>query len=172
MTSSNWGFSALLALCVGNSPIKGQWRGALIFSLICAWMNDWVNDREAGDLERHRGHYDVTVMHPGCCIVTGYVEVFGSTTFNDPSIENSLCDVYTFRWAFLQICFANLNATLPIFGCLVTPESWARFACYIFQHISLSQSHLLWRSPCTRNTSDIHEYYYKISINSFCKQGK
>ena len=32
-----------------NSPHKGQWRGALIFSLICAWINDWVNNRGAGD---------------------------------------------------------------------------------------------------------------------------
>ena len=48
-----------------NSPHKGQWHGALIFSLICAWKNDWVNNREAGDLGRHRAHYDVTVMH--CC---------------------------------------------------------------------------------------------------------
>ena len=61
-------FSALLALCVGNSPVpvnsphKGQWRGALMFSLICARINDWVNNREAGDLRRHRGHYDVNVM--------------------------------------------------------------------------------------------------------------
>ena len=45
-----------------NSPQKGQWRGALMFSLICAWINDWVNNREAGDLRRHRAHYDVTVM--------------------------------------------------------------------------------------------------------------
>ena len=45
-----------------NSPHKGQWRGALIFSLICAWINGWVNNREAGDLRRHRAHYDVTVM--------------------------------------------------------------------------------------------------------------
>ena len=61
-------FSALLALCAGNSPVpvnsphKGQWRGALMFSLIYAWINDWVNNREAGDLRRHRGHYDVIVM--------------------------------------------------------------------------------------------------------------
>ena len=41
---------------------KGQWRGALIFSLICAWTNEWVNNRDAGDLRRHRAHYDVTVM--------------------------------------------------------------------------------------------------------------
>ena len=45
-----------------NSPHKGQWRGALMFSLVCAWINDWVNKREAGDLRRHRAHYDVTVM--------------------------------------------------------------------------------------------------------------
>ena len=57
-------FSALLALGAGNSPgpVKGQWRGALMFSLIYAWINDWVNNREAGDLRRHRGHYDVIVM--------------------------------------------------------------------------------------------------------------
>ena len=61
-------FSALLALCAGNSPVpvnsphKGQWRGALVFSLIFAWINDWINNREAGDLTRHRGHYDVNVM--------------------------------------------------------------------------------------------------------------
>ena len=45
-----------------NSPHKGQWRGALIFSLICAWTNDWVNHRDASDLRRHRAHYDVTVI--------------------------------------------------------------------------------------------------------------
>ena len=62
-------FSALLALCAANSPVpvnsphKGQWRGALMFSLIRAWMN-LVNNREAGDLRRHRGHYDVIVMLP------------------------------------------------------------------------------------------------------------
>ena len=59
-------FSALLALCAGNSPSnsphEGQWHGALMFCLICAWINGWVNNREAGDLRRHRAHYDVTVM--------------------------------------------------------------------------------------------------------------
>ena len=45
-----------------NSPHKGQWRGALIFSLICVWINGWVNNGEAGDLRRYRVHYDVSVM--------------------------------------------------------------------------------------------------------------
>ena len=35
-----------------NSPHKGQWHGAVMFSLIYAWMNCWVNDCEAGDLRR------------------------------------------------------------------------------------------------------------------------
>ena len=45
-----------------NSPHKGQWRGALMFSLFCVWINGWINSREAGDLRRYRAHYDVTVM--------------------------------------------------------------------------------------------------------------
>ena len=45
-----------------NSLHKGQWRWALMFSLIWAWRNGWVNNRDAGDLRQHRAHYDVTVM--------------------------------------------------------------------------------------------------------------
>ena len=49
-----------------NSPHKGQWRGAKMFSLICAWINDSVNSREAGDSRRYRAHYDVIVMKNNC----------------------------------------------------------------------------------------------------------
>ena len=45
-----------------KSPHKGQWRGALMFSLICVWINGWVNTGEAGDLRRYRAHYVVIVM--------------------------------------------------------------------------------------------------------------
>ena len=45
-----------------NSPHKGQWRGALMFSCICAWIHGLVTNREAGDLKRHRAHYYVIVM--------------------------------------------------------------------------------------------------------------
>ena len=45
-----------------SSPHKGQWRGALMFSLIYAWISGWVNNRDAGDLRRHRAHYDVIIM--------------------------------------------------------------------------------------------------------------
>ena len=66
-------FSALLPLYVGNSPVagefprKGQRRGALMLSLICPLINSWVNNREAGDLKRHRAHYEVIVMMIWTC---------------------------------------------------------------------------------------------------------
>ena len=60
-------FSALLAFCAGNSLVTGEFpagqvRGALMFSLISAWINSQVNNREADDLRRHCVHYYVTVM--------------------------------------------------------------------------------------------------------------
>ena len=68
MTSSNRNiFRVTGPLCgeftvPGDFPHKGQWSGAMMFSLICVWINDWVNNHEAGDLRRHRGHYDVNVL--------------------------------------------------------------------------------------------------------------
>ena len=86
-------FSALMAICAGNSPVpvnsphKGQWRGAIMFSLICIWINGWVNNRAAGDLRRYRAHYDVSVMTSPC--------------FVDP------CDKFT---NILQCCFTGTRA--------------------------------------------------------------
>ena len=70
-------FFALLAICAGihrwsvNSPHIGQWRRALMFSLICARINGWVNNGEAGDFRRHRAHYDITLMFTLFCF--GYI---------------------------------------------------------------------------------------------------
>ena len=61
-------FSALLALCAGNSPVTGEFpaqrpvtRG-FDFYFVCAWTDGWVNNRDTGDLRCHCVHYDVTVM--------------------------------------------------------------------------------------------------------------
>ena len=59
----NWPFVRGIHRFPVNSQHKGQWRGALMFTLICARINGWVNNREAGDLRRYRPHYDVIVMH-------------------------------------------------------------------------------------------------------------
>ena len=104
-------FSALLAICAGNSPVpvnsphKGQWCGALMFSLICARINEWVNNREAGDLIRHRGHYDVNVMYgnklPWCLQNNVFCTVFVPCylilfSFYDPRPYGHLSYWYTF----------------------------------------------------------------------------
>ena len=81
--------SALLAICAGNSPVPGEFPAqrpltpnfdvSLIcarkyfpaqrpltpnfdVSLICARKYCKLNNREAGDLRRHRTHYGVIVM--------------------------------------------------------------------------------------------------------------
>ena len=58
----NWPFVRKIHRSPVNFPHKGQWRGALMFSLIYVWINDWANNREAGDLRRYPVHYDVIVM--------------------------------------------------------------------------------------------------------------
>ena len=61
-------FSALLALCAGNSPVTGEFPSQrpvtrsfdVFFDLRKA--DGWVSNRDAGDLRRHSAHYDVIVM--------------------------------------------------------------------------------------------------------------
>ena len=60
--SRHWLFVRGIHRSPANSPHKGQWHVALMFSLICAWTSGWVNNRDAANLKRHRTHYDVTVM--------------------------------------------------------------------------------------------------------------
>ena len=58
-----WPFVQGIHRSAVNSLHEGQWREALMFSLICTWINDCVNNGEAGDLRCHSAHYDVTVMY-------------------------------------------------------------------------------------------------------------
>ena len=53
--SRYWPFVRRIHRWPVNSLHKDQWRGAF-------WINGWVNNGEAGDLRRHCGHFDVTVM--------------------------------------------------------------------------------------------------------------
>ena len=110
-------FSALLALCAGNSPVpvnsphKGQWRGVLMFSLICARINDWVNNREAGDLRRHCGHYDVSVMSSlvqitACCL-------FSASPLTEPIlIVVNWTNRNKFQWNFKQNTKISLQESI------------------------------------------------------------
>ena len=81
-----------------NSPHKGQWRRALKSSLICVWINDWVNNRDAGDLRCHHAHHDVTVLY-GC---NWHYQV--TTKCNTTQLYMQL-----FRWASIYIGIVILN---------------------------------------------------------------
>ena len=48
-----------------------------MFSVTCAWINGWLNNREAGELSRNRAHYDVSIMY------WYIVEVFRAAKFID-----------------------------------------------------------------------------------------
>ena len=59
-------FSALLAICAGNSPVPGEFpaqRPVTQSFDVLFDLNGWVNNREVGDLRRHRTHHDVIVMY-------------------------------------------------------------------------------------------------------------
>ena len=68
-----------------NSPHKGQWRGDLMLSFICAW----INNREAGDLGRHRAHNDVIVMILHCYVYCYYGYYYGYEKGNLPATYKS-----------------------------------------------------------------------------------
>ena len=62
-------FSALLALCAGNSPVTGEFpsQRPVTRSFDVFFNLNKRLSREADDLRRHRAHYDVIVML-GVCV--------------------------------------------------------------------------------------------------------
>ena len=93
----NWPFVRGIHRSSVNSPHKGQWRGTLMFSLICAWTNSWAYNGDAGDLRRHDviviySHIIVAITVPGAhwSFCTG--SFTGAMTARVPSIDGTWCD--------------------------------------------------------------------------------
>ena len=93
-----WPFVGGIHRSTVNSPHKGQWRGALMYSLIWAWTNSWVNSRDRGDLRCYRAHYDVIIM------------VFVRTVYSEtPQKLNTFLPFYsTIRSPGLMTCMIDL----------------------------------------------------------------
>ena len=88
-----------------NSPHKGQWRGALMFSLICVWINARANNREAGDLRRYRARDDIIVMKRRS---TSTIELSPSRLKDEQWSEHAVdstvkLGIYTFFWHLHEI---------------------------------------------------------------------
>ena len=110
-------FSASLALCAGNSVVTGEFPSqspvirSFKVSLIWAWINCWVNNREAGESRRHRTHYDVIVMHWG----RDEIDAILQTTFSNVF---SWMKMYEFRLKFQWSLFLRVQ--------LITFRCWVR----------------------------------------------
>ena len=126
--------SVLLPFYAGNSPHKGQWHGALVFSLNCAWISGSVNNREAGDLNRHRAHYDVISMDTQTIHAIAYPhECDMICPFSDQSVAFSEWD-QPFVQGNMWECIVNLiNVTCYFFrrGVRTNPTTtWAMRRLY------------------------------------------
>ena len=103
MTSSNGNIFRVIDPLCGisqlpvNSPHKGQWRGALMFPLICAWANNHV----AGDLRRHRVHYDATVMITVYCTTDYLFKILCSISGGGVGVGADEFLVHYFVWVIL-----------------------------------------------------------------------
>ena len=139
MTSSNgkhfpryWPFVRGIHRSPVNSPHKGQWRGALMFSLISARINGWVNNGEAGDLRRHRAHYGIIVMSPTYCAGTKSIAIDLFTMTDRMGIGfDSESDTYN-NHHFLWL----RNKPLHDFGIPRAQQSTIRCTKYSLQFIS------------------------------------
>ena len=123
---------------IHRSPVnflhKGQWGGALMFSLICAWTNGRLNNRYSGDLRRHQSHYDVTVMYQMVCMWVIYLRLhnrISSSSFlkkllyalftANSWLHSRPVNCHRFKIMFIKKpqCFQNCYFNFPVFTSLV-----------------------------------------------------
>ena len=91
-----------------DSPYKGQWRGALMFSLICAWINGWLNNREADDLRGYRAHDDVTVMIPGNMDSASVLLCFLMVWCGSAHFHVYFTGIMVITWSNNEACMLNI----------------------------------------------------------------
>ena len=102
-----------------NSPHKGQWGGALMLSLICIWLNGWVNNHEAGNLRHYRAHYDVSVMNCQTDVIHAFHEfiyiyklaiMYTTNEILHITEPSSICALQSYIW-LIQHLYRHWNST-------------------------------------------------------------
>ena len=117
-----WPFVRGIHRSLVNSPHKGQWRGTLMFSLICAWINRWVNNREAGDFRRYRAHYHVI-----CVCVAVWLALLGHNQhIYQPLLAKIIMPRYTLFWGdnYVLSCITALYWILQFIVSTVDVMAW------------------------------------------------
>ena len=114
--SGHWPFVRGIHQSPANSTHRGRWRTALKFSLICAWINGWANNREAGNLRRHRAHYDVTVGNPQRVYIKSWIAmicIIRSLDVKSTKDSEDSCDMdLPGKLISLRVNFFSRNITI------------------------------------------------------------
>ena len=103
MTSSNGNlFRVTGHLCgeftgPGEFPAQRPVTRSFDVLFICLWINDWVNNREAGDLRRYRAHYDVIVVL-ACFMAIFILQKSLAMVFRPTSMKFYTCKETIFYW--------------------------------------------------------------------------
>ena len=98
-----------------NCPHKGQWRGALMFSLICVCINGWVNNGEAGDLRRHRSHYDVRHCNSTGPVIWGLIHKMLLPIYILSPYPQTGIVKWNIKWSNWDFLMARLVMGDPVF---------------------------------------------------------
>ena len=148
-----------------------------MFSFICAWINSWVNNHEAGDLRRHRAHYDVIVM---CCGSYRTHDQLHPTETMGVSIIHACiwgksCCIFIIYYMLVRIWFVFH------FDCIPLPCIKLFHDCFTFTFIQNSDEHktqffmltkLLYSSePTNENEPELGQGKFKYNLHDICKCG-
>ena len=122
MTSWNGNISRVIGHLCGEFtgylwiPLtKSQWCGTFMFSLICAWINGWVNNRGAGDLRRHRTHCDVTVSGYSSKAANTWLHLIGQRQLRDETRKSQVWGLVAFYIRDSTVHFINIKLSLEHF---------------------------------------------------------
>ena len=174
-------FSALLVICSGTSPVTGEFPTQrsvplnLLFSLICACINGWENNRKAGDLRRHRTHLDVIVMFylilvvysvSICCVSPSNLCIQWLCT---ALFARIYCRIPAFQLVFSSLKRIQMNIILFCLVCCLTivvmswivNASW-KLCCEILRHFYMLCFVLKSMYILTLYIFSLHVFYWRI----------
>ena len=133
MTSSNGNIFHV------TSPLlwESTGRGAVMFSLTCAWTSAWASHRDAGGLRPHRAHYVLIMMYLKC----SYLNELLYTSHFPYENNHILCSfgplqLFTTHWisrqkhrdaVFLLLTYPSSNEIIWEIICLLCLLLYARW---------------------------------------------
>ena len=143
----NWPFVRRIHRSPVNSPHKGQWRGVLMHSFICARINGWVNNREAGDSRRHRAHdviaiFCETFMYYMNSTVKSNIPVNRAAQIRYRPYVCSICVVWAMLWhimAFLPGCHKGTTWESSLYTCVEISNIRVRISNQHFLFLAFCQ---------------------------------